>query len=59
MIYNIDTIVKNGQYWPKAGLPDGRIVLARPESGHFRFQKLKAAWMVFTGKADVLKWTGQ
>ena len=36
-------------------------VACRPES--FRslalLHRLKSAWLVFTGKADVLKWTGQ
>lgn len=31
-------------------------VLARPESGAFRFEKLKAAWEVFRGRADAVKW---
>jgi hypothetical protein len=36
---------------------DGKIwVPARPESGAFRFQKLKAAWEVLRGRADAVKW---
>jgi len=64
MIYNIDTIVKNGQYWPRTEHPNfdkgqGIWVLARPLDGNYFFERLKGAWMVFTGKADVLTWTGQ
>lgn len=43
------------------GLPDGRWVAARPESWaglRLRF-RLKCAWLVFTGRADVLQWTEQ
>lgn len=59
MIYNADELVKQAKNWPQAGLPDGRWVLARPISGTFRFEKLKAAWEVLRGRADALKWTGQ
>lgn len=31
-------------------------VPARPASGAFRFEKLKAAWEVFRGRADAVKW---
>lgn len=59
MNYNADTLVAQAKEWPHAGLPDGRWVLARPESGSFRFEKLKAAWEVFRGRADALLWTEQ
>lgn len=59
MIYNVDDLIKQSKEWPHAGLSDGRWVLARPESGAFRFEKLKAAWEVFRGRADALTWTGQ
>jgi hypothetical protein len=51
--------VKDAKNWPQCGLKDGRYVLARPISGTFRFEKLKAAWEVLRGRADALKWTGQ
>lgn len=61
MIYNADELAKSVMKgnWPFAGLKDGRWVLARPISGTFRFEKLKAAWEVLRGRADALKWTGQ
>lgn len=55
MIYNADSLLKN---WPGAGLKDGRYVLARPVSGPFIW-RVKAAWLVLTGKCDALKWTEQ
>jgi hypothetical protein len=42
-----------------AGLPDGRYVPARPygfQGGWFRW---KAAWLVFTGRADAVTYPGQ
>ena len=37
---------------------DGRWVPARPE-GYFLFwNRVKYAWMVFTGKADIVIWPG-
>jgi hypothetical protein len=43
------------------GLPDGRWVAARPlawQGLSFR-RRLRAAWMVFTGRWDALRWEGQ
>lgn len=43
----------------QAGLPDGRYVPARPlgfQSWHYR---LRATWLVFTGRADAVTWEGQ
>ena len=59
MIYNADELVKNADELPRACLPDGRWVLARPISGTFRFEKLKAAWEVLRGRADAIRWTSQ
>jgi hypothetical protein len=44
----------------QAGLPDGRWVAARPEGWHGLClrKRLRAAWLVFTGRADVLQWEG-
>lgn len=42
-----------------AGLPDGRWVPARPLGFASPLHRVKAAWLVFTGKADALKWDGQ
>jgi hypothetical protein len=43
------------------GLPDGRWVAARPAgwSGLCLRKRLRCAWMVFIGRADVLRWEGQ
>jgi hypothetical protein len=43
------------------GLPDGRYVACRPErwAGLRLRKRLRAAWLVFTGRADVLQWEGQ
>ncbi len=34
----------------------GRYVPARPLPYYGRFQRLKAAWLVFIGRADALMW---
>jgi len=38
---------------------DGKWVLARPLPYENWKQRWKLAWMVFTGKADVVTWIGQ
>lgn len=40
------------------GLPDGRYVACRPEGwgGLSLRLRLRCAWLVFTGRADVLRW---
>jgi hypothetical protein len=43
----------------QAGLPDGRWVPARALGYASIGQRIKAAWLVFTGKADALTWPGQ
>lgn len=42
-----------------AGLPDGRYVPARAEPFEGNFNRWRAAWLVFTGRADALVWPGQ
>jgi hypothetical protein len=44
-----------------AGLPDGRWVAARPMGwqGLGIKARCNAAWMVFTGRWDALRWEGQ
>lgn len=42
-----------------AKLPDGRYVPARPLGFDGWRERLRAAWLVFTGKADALLWPGQ
>lgn len=46
--------------WPTAGLPDGRWVASRPEPTFWLYPaRLRCAWLVFTGRADAIVWTGQ
>jgi len=40
-------------------LPGGRWVPARPLPYYSWIQRWRAAWLVFTGKADALRWLGQ
>jgi hypothetical protein len=37
----------------------GKWVDARPEGYHSFIYRLKVTWLVFTGKADALKWDRQ
>jgi len=55
MIYSADWI----QASCVARLIDGKWVAARPESGGFIFTRIKAAFLVLTGKADAVVWAGQ
>ena len=59
-IYTPESLVHNTKY-TQAGLPDGRWVAARPMGwqGICLHKRLHAAWMVFTGKWDALRWEGQ
>ena len=43
----------------QVGLPDGRYVPARPLGWQSWTMRFKAAWLVFTGRADALTWPGQ
>lgn len=43
----------------QAGLPDGRWVPARALGFASLRQRVRAAWLVFTGRADALVWPGQ
>ena len=60
-IYTPERLVEQLDGGPKVGLPDGRWVPARPESwGGLMFgTRIWTAWLVFTGRADVLRWTDQ
>ena len=51
-------VVKDAQLMG-AGLPDGRYVPARSLGWPSWSQRWKAAWLVFTGKADALTYPGQ
>lgn len=43
----------------QAGLPDGRWVVARCEGFCSLRSRVRAAWLVWTGRADALVWPGQ
>jgi hypothetical protein len=43
----------------QAGLPDGRYVPARPLGFCSLGQRIRAAKLVFSGKADAVTWPGQ
>lgn len=43
----------------QAGLPDGRRVPARSHGFMSLRERLRATWLVFTGKADAVTWPGQ
>lgn len=54
-----DSLRNEPEYWPEAGLPDGRWVVARPETCGPWWRRFKLAWMVFTGRYDALRWIDQ
>jgi hypothetical protein len=43
---------------PAKGLPDGRWVPARPIPFQSIRERIRATWLVWTGKADALVWPG-
>lgn len=42
----------------QAGLPDGRYVPARPIGFQSIRYRIRATWLVWTGRADALVWPG-
>ena len=54
MIWNIQELVKHCQT-VAAGI-NGKYVPARPMTGLCDMRRLKAAWVVLRGKADVVIW---
>jgi hypothetical protein len=59
-IYTPESLARTTRHC-SAGLPDGRWVAARPMGwqGLSLRQRLRCAWMVFTGRWDALRWEGQ
>jgi hypothetical protein len=57
-IIDVCSVVRNASQL-QAGLPDGRYVPARPIGWQSFGQRFRAAWLVFTGRADALTWPGQ
>ncbi len=49
----------NGPLAAGSKLPDGRYVPARPVGYPTWRARLRATWLVFTGRADALLWVGQ
>jgi hypothetical protein len=57
-IRNVVDVVRDAQRI-QCGLRDGRYVPARSEGSSIVNSRVKAAWLVFTGKADALIYPGQ
>jgi hypothetical protein len=57
-IYTLENLFRTARGAPAASR-DGKVWYpARPEGGWFRGWRLKAAWLVFTGRADAVIWPG-
>jgi len=48
-----DELASNEKCWPRAGLSDGRWVLAKPLPGPLSW-RLRDAWEVFRGRAEAV-----
>jgi hypothetical protein len=57
-IYTLENLVRTANS-VQAWLPDGRWVPARPEGFWSIRYRWKAAWLVWTGRADAVIWPGQ
>ena len=55
-VLRIEEVIESAKH-VAAGLPNGRYVPARPLASSF--WRWRATWLVFTGRADALLWTGQ
>lgn len=58
-IWKLEHLYKHCTNGPQAGLPDGRYVPARPLGFCSFGQRIRAARLVFIGKADAVIWEGQ
>jgi len=56
-VRNADELVHGGTQISRE--VDGKWVVARPEGYPSFRHRIKTAWLVFTGKADALTYTGQ
>ncbi len=54
----VTDVVRHAQT-TQAGLPDGRWVPSRSLGPSWLSHRLRAVWLVWTGKADALTWPGQ
>jgi hypothetical protein len=57
-IIHVDQVLRNAKTCA-AGLPDGRWVPARSMGFQSFGSRLRATWLVFTGRADALLWERQ
>lgn len=57
-IRTVESVIKDAQE-NQCGLPDGRWVPARSEGYASFLHRLKATWLVFTGRADAITYPGQ
>lgn len=56
-MWNLEDLVKYVTHGGVSSSNDGKnYVPARPASGIFFLEKTKAAWEVFRGRADAVKW---
>lgn len=61
LIYRLELILKNTDNFKNSQTQDpktGEWIPARPLGYYSICHRIKCAWMVFTGKADVLRWPG-
>ena len=57
-IFTLKALLKCADGTDLTGLSDGRWVPARPLGFYSLGWRLKAAWLAFTGRADVVLWPG-
>lgn len=57
-IYKLEDLLRSVNQ-TAARLPDGRVVPARAQGLWSLRYRFRAAWLVWTGKADAVVWPGQ
>jgi hypothetical protein len=56
-MWNLKNLIDYVNHGGVSSSNDGKTwVPCRPESGTFLFEKTKAAWEVFRGRADAVRW---
>ena len=60
MLYSIENLIHTASS-TQTQLSNGKWVCARPVNYKYDsiFERIKHAWLVFTGKADAITWEGQ
>ena len=56
-LFGIEDLV-NSAPGTMALMPGGRWVMSRPVGFYSLWNRLRLAWMVFTGRADAITWPG-